>query len=105
MPTGGHEDLSGKVINLIRRSFGKSDFQRDRVAHVTIQDFNLVLDMIEPAHGSGLTTHQAVDAISEIQEVFGKIAAVLPGNAGDQGLLHNQVSPSLPVRVSLLAGY
>src|ERR1035437_416216 len=83
LPASRDENLSREIINFIRRRLGKGDFQRGGIAHVGIQEFNLVLDGTEPAHGSRLAAYQTINAVSEVKQVFRKIAAVLAGNAGN----------------------
>src|ERR1700674_1078718 len=42
----------------------------------------------EPAHGLRFPPDQAEDFVAELQQVLREIAAVLPGNAGDQSFFH-----------------
>ena len=36
--------------------------------------------------------HQAVDFVAPLEQQFGKIGAVLPGDAGNQSALHSSIS-------------
>ena len=77
VPAGRHEDLTGKVVDLIGRGLGEGDFQRNRVAHIAIENLDLIANRVQPAHGAGLAPHQAINAIAQLQQILGQVAPVL----------------------------
>jgi hypothetical protein len=83
MPTGRHENLARKVIDLVGHSFGEGNLERNGIAHIAVEKFNFVLNAVQEAHGVGLAPHQAINFVLKIEQIFGKITAVLTGNSRD----------------------
>ena len=93
--------LGGKVIYFVRLHTLDDTDERAGVCHVSIVQingtflFHVAYPLIEvevfDAAGveRGRATQDTVHFISFLQEEFGKERAVLPGNAGDKGFLHN----------------
>jgi hypothetical protein len=86
--------LGGEVVDLV----GLDDLQRPHQAvlvdEVPVVQDQLLPHVIDPPRVEGAAAaHEAVDLVALLEQKLGQVAAVLPGDAGDQCLLRAHAAP------------
>jgi hypothetical protein len=80
-----HVGLSAQVVDLVRVVGVEGLVQRTLVEQVALDQFDLVLDVLDAAQVEGAgAAHHAHHAVAFGEQELGQVRAVLPGNAGDQ---------------------
>ena len=81
--------LGGQIVDFVGLNQGKNADQAGRIGEVAVVKGDLALQVVDPGGvGNGRPADDAVDLIALFQQKFGKIAAVLTGDAGDECFFH-----------------
>ena len=93
----GDETLRRQVIKLVRVDLSDAGVNAGKALQTGGVKLDLVEDRRKPRKAMGRilqrrSPHQAVDLVALLQQQFGKVGAVLAGNAGDARAFHCRFS-------------
>ena len=81
--------LGGQIVDFVGLNQGKNADQAGRIGEVAVVKGDFPLQVVDPGGvGDGRPADDAVNLIALFQQKFGKIAAVLTGDAGDECFFH-----------------
>ena len=82
-----HVALGRQVVDLVRPHALQRPDQAVLVHQVPVMENEVLADVVDPPGVEGAAApHQAVDLVALLEQELGEVAAVLAGDAGDEGL-------------------